>query len=70
MQPAQNTHPTLTENPVQIPADSPLEALLTLQRQNAVIIKELKAANGKLTFFVVVLILAIILQAFATLFAT
>jgi hypothetical protein len=39
-----------------------------IQRQNAEIIRELRGINGKLLFFVVILILAIVLQFVASLF--
>jgi hypothetical protein len=45
-----------------------LEVLIMIQRQNAEIIKELRGINGKLLFFVVILILAIVLQFVASLF--
>jgi hypothetical protein len=49
------------------PTPTPLEMLVKIHNQNAETIKELRGINGKLKFFVVVLILAIILQACATL---
>jgi hypothetical protein len=48
--------------PKEAQAPTALEMLIRLQNQNVEIIKQLRSMNSKLTFFVVVLILVIILQ--------
>lgn len=55
--------------PTPQPPASPtaLEMLIKMHNQNVEIIKLLRSQNSKLTFFVVILILAIILQFIASL---
>jgi hypothetical protein len=50
------------------PTPTPLEMLVQIRNQNAATIKELKAINGKLNFFIAVLIIAFVLQFLASLF--
>jgi hypothetical protein len=53
--------------PKEAQAPTALEMLIRLQNQNVEIIKQLRSMNGKLTFFVVILVLVIILQFVASL---
>jgi hypothetical protein len=63
MQPVQKTPPAPVEQPVKSPSAAIVEALVFIQRQNAVVIDRLNSVRTMLQFFVVVLILAIVIQA-------
>jgi hypothetical protein len=49
------------------PTPTPLEMLVKIHNQNVETIKQLRGINSKLTFFVVVLIIAFVLQFLASL---